>query len=212
MKLLLSIGLFVASVFSGYPIGTTLPVISNYAYMYEHPDYTSNKYDFKITKGEEITLLDDELDNGFYYASYKFESVTYNGYVSQNDVAMLTGEQDVIISYNGKIAVETKIYSLVDSSQVLISDGEEVVLQENTEVYIYSGYNRKSEFTAIKFSYNGKILVGYVKTANITPYGVSPVLIVSLTAIIASVGVILILLGISKKKLKVSPLNKKTTD
>lgn len=209
MKILLSIGMFLTSVLSGYPIGTNLPIVSNYAYMYEHPDFASDKYEFKITKGEEITLLDDEIVDDFYYACYKFENVTYNGYVFKDCVSTLTTSQDVILSYNGKIAVDTKIYSIVDPSQVLLSDGEEVILKENTEVYIYSGYDRKSEFTAIKFSYNGKIEVGYVKTANITPYGVSPILIVSLTAIIASVGVILILLGISKKRLKISPVKEK---
>ena len=206
MKFLLSIGLFLSSVFSGYPIGTTLPVISNYAYMYEQADFSSKKYEFKISKGEKITLLNDELKNDFYYASYKYENVTYSGYVYKDNVSQLSNEQEVILSYNAKIAVDTKIYSITDPSQVLLSNGKEVVLTEKTEVYLYAGYDRKAEYTEIKFSYNGKIEVGYVKTTDITPYGVSPVLIVSLTAIIASVGVIFILLGISKKRKRVFPV------
>ena len=210
MKFLLTLGLFFSGMVSAYPIGTQLPVVSNYAYMYEYHDFTSQKYDFKIYKGEEITLLDDELFDNFYYASFKYEDVTYNGYVYKDDVAKLADEQEVILSYNAKIAKDTKIFSITDPNNPLICDGQEVILEESTEVYIYEGYNRKNEFTAIKFSFNGKIEVGYVKTTDISPYGISPALIVALTAIIASVGVIFILLGINKKKLRIKPINKQS--
>lgn len=208
MKFLLALGLIFASMAS-YPIGTKLPVVSNYAYMYEDANFDSAKYNFKIYKGETITLLDDELTNNFYYASFKYEDVTYNGYVYKDNIAELTDDQELIFSYNAKVAKDTQIFTITDSSVPLLSGGEEVILKESTAVYIYSGYNRKSEFTAIKFSYNGKIEVGYVRTTDITPYGVSPALIVALTAIIASVGVILILLGISKKRVRITPKEKK---
>ena len=182
-----------------YPADTILSVVTNYATMYKEASFSAEKYEFKIENGEKVTLLDSTSDNDFYFVSYRYDSVTYQGYVYGECLAVLEDEQEVVLTYNAKTGVKTKVYDLGDTTK------EIAVLDENTEIFLYEGFNRKAEFTAVKFSYEGKIMLGYIPTANVSPYGVSNVLIVSTTAIVACVGVIFILLGLNKKKTKKTP-------
>jgi hypothetical protein len=200
MNILLATALMFCATSVNYPVDTVFSVVTNYASMYKTASLNAEKYEFNIDNGEKVSLLNDNLENNFYFVSYRYDSVTYQGYVYKECLAVLEDEQELILTYNAKTGVKTQVFDLNDTSK------EIAVLDENTEVYLYEGYNRKTEFTAVKFSYEGKIMLGYIPTINISPYGISNVLIVSITAIIACVGVIFILLGISKKKTKKKPV------
>lgn len=178
-----------------YEVNTTLSVVTNYAYIYELPSFSSNKKDVKIEKNETVTLLDANEKNGFYFVSYTGDEQNFEGYVYKECLAVLEDEQELVLTYNAKTSMRTTVFSLSDNSEI-------VTIDEGTELDLYEGFNRKNEWTKVKFSYNGQIIFGNIKTEDISPYGVSPVLIIALTAIFACVGVIFMLLGINKKKLR----------
>jgi len=186
-----------------YPANATLSIVTNYAYMYQDSSFTSNKYEFKIKKNDTVTLVNEEEQNGFYLVNYHFNNENYEGYIYKECLSKLTNSQEVLLSYNAKTSARTMLYSISDKSET------DIYIDEATELYLYEGFDRKSEYTAVKFSYDGEIMLGYIKTADISPYGVSNILIISITAIIACVGVILILLGINKKKLRKPPIEEK---
>ena len=200
MKTLLSIMLLFCSMSVSYPANTSLSIVTNYAYMYEDASFTSAKYDFQIKKNETVTIINETEENGFYLVSYSYDNDDYEGYVYKECLGQLEDTQQVVLSYNAKTSARTKIYSITDKSDTGI------YVDESTELYLYEGFDRKSEFTAVKLSYEGEIILGYIKTADVSPYGVNNILIISITAIIACVGVIMILLGINKKKLRKSPV------
>ena len=178
-----------------YEKNTSLSVVTNYAYMYELPSFSSTKQEFKIEQNEIVVLLDESEQNGFYLVSYHSGKQNYEGFVYKECLAKLEKEQELVLTYNAKTSMKTKVYSLADNKEI-------ATIEEGTELDLYEGFDRKNEFTKAKFSHNGQIIFGYIKTEDISPYGVSPVLIIALTAIFACVGVILMLLGINKKKLR----------
>ncbi len=178
-----------------YEKNTSLSVVTNYAYVYELPSFTSTKKDLEIKKNEVVVLLDETEQNGFYFVNYHSGEQNYEGYVYKECLAKLEQEQELVLTYNAKTSMKTKVFSLSDNSEI-------ATIEEGTELDLYEGFNRKNEFTKAKFSHNGQIIFGYIKTADISPYGVSSALIIALTAIFACVGVIFILLGINKKKLR----------
>ena len=211
MKLLLSIMMMFASLSSSFPVGTTLSVITNFAYLYETPSLTSSKYDFQLPKGCEVDLIDEVLTNDFYHVSCTYNNINYQGYIYKENLSKVSSNQDVVLKYNGRIVNKTQIYN-ADMIELKTSDGTNIILEENHEIYLYEGYDHNAEYNAIKFSYNNEIYLGYVKTYDIAPYGVSTTLIIALTAITSCVGIILILLGINKRKLKVTPIAKENSD
>ena len=190
----------------GYTTDTPLYVVTNYAYMYHDANFSSEKFDFKIEQDEQVVLLDENLINDFYNVSYLHENVVYEGYVYKECISSLTKEQDVVLTYNAKTAIDTIVYT-IDSTEENLVKKFDTPISADTELYLFEGFDRKSKFTKVKFSYNGEIVLGQIRTEDISPYGISNVLIISLTAIIACVGVIFILLGISKKKTKIPFVN-----
>ncbi len=202
MKLLLSILMMFCSVSANYPIGTYLSVVTDYTYMYKESSFTSAREEFKIEHGGKVQLEIETPENDFYFVSYSFENVEYKGYVYKECLVSLESEQEVVLTYNAKTSAKTDVYSM-DKNQVICTVGE------GKELYLYEGFDSKSEYTAVKFSYNGEIMLGYIKTIDISPYGISSTLIIAITAIIACVGVIMILLGINKKKTHKMPIKDK---
>ena len=204
--------MFFLSLGSSYPVGTTLSITSNFAYVYKDSSFSSEKFEFNLEKGFKVDLIDENLYNDFYNVSFDYEDKYYEGYIYKENLSLIEENQNVVLSYNARIVGnKTKIYAQ-DKTELKANDGQNILLNENHEVYLYEGYDHKKEFTAIKFSYNNEIYIGLVATKDIAPYGVSTALIVSITAIISCVGIILILLGVNKKKAKIIPVSKKNED
>lgn len=177
-----------------YSFAQTKQIIINtsYSYLYKSPDF-SEHYDFKINNQEILTCTD--YQNNFYLVSYTFDEVTYTGYIPSEFASPYIEQQDVLLVYNGKIINSTQVYSASDASLM-----EGIKLDPNHQVYIYEGFDSKKEFTKIKFSYNNQIVTGMVKTVDVKPNGINKAVIISLSIISALVGIILIMLGLSKKK------------
>ncbi len=199
----MTIMMLIVGLSGNFKLGTSLSVVTDYAYLYQTASFSSVKEEFIIEHGENVILENETPVNDFYYISYTYENVEYKGYIYKECLAELEKEQELVLTYNAKTNVKTKVYSINDKSKEIMT------ISEGKELYLFQGFDKKSEFTAVKFSYNGEIVLGYVKTEDISPYGVSGTLIVAITAIFACVGVIMILLGISKKKKKTSLFTKK---
>lgn len=204
MKLLLSILILFSSTAVTYPVNTALSVITDYAYVYSAPNFSSSRVqtnenvDLKLEHGDSVIVYSEELYNNQFYR-ITCNGVTSDCYIFSECVAKLEKEQEVVLTYNGETSIETIVYSLDNGSDENV---EIAKLDKQTQIYLYEGYNRKAEWTNIKFSYNGKIMLGKIKTEDIKPYGINNVLIISVTAIFACVSVIFILLGINKKSLR----------
>lgn len=193
--LLLMINMFVMSL--SFPQSVSfadteyVTINTSYSYLYKDTARTEH-YDFKISGGEKLVLLEENLD--YYKISYTYENTEYVGYIPTEIASIYQDDQDEIPVYNGKIIKKTNVYSLEGE---LI---EGVSLDPKHEIYIYEGFDSKKEFTKIKFSLNGKIYIGQVETVNLSPNGINKGVIIAFSIITAIVGVILIMLGFKKKK------------
>lgn len=170
--------------------GEDVFVLTDQINLYSEASYSSEVLE-SLEYGEALTLLDEQNFNGFYYVTVKETSV--QGYVPADLVGEKTQDQEVILSYNASILEDTQVLSLTSDEPICeISKGERVLL--------YEGYNKNSDYLAVKFIHNGNVIIGRVDTSYIHPDGVNAALIVSITAIVALVTIIIILLGISNKK------------
>lgn len=168
-----------------------LTINTSFSYVYKEANHNEH-YSFKINNGEKVVLLGEEGD--FYKISYTFEDREYVGFIPFENASNFVEDQEETPVYNGKIIIDTEVYNL-DGSLM-----ENISLKVGHEIYIYEGFDSESEFTKIKFSYNNRILVGQVKTINLSPNGVNKAVIIAFSIITAIVGIILILLGFKKKK------------
>ena len=159
--------------------------------------YQSASYSSEIVAtaeyGDSLTLLDEQNFNGFYFVS--IDSLQLQGYIPADLVGSLVPDQDVVLSYNATLLEDAQVYSLTDDSVVC-------EIAKGARVCLYEGYDREKEFLNVSFVQNGKVVVGRISTDMINPDGVNAALIVSITAIVALVTIIIILFGITKKKQK----------
>lgn len=183
---------FMSSLSSPISVGESVFVLSNSAYIYSAPSFSSEKL-LQLDRGDKLTLLSDELSNSFYYVSFESADEELTGYVFSEIVGPLADSQEVVLSCNATILNSAAILALTD-------DTELCKLEKGKRVFLYEGYDKEQSFQSVKFELDGKIFVGRVKIENVKPDGVNTALIVSVTAIIALVSIIIILLGITKKK------------
>lgn len=191
MKALLLSLLMIVSPLSAN-VGSEVYLLTDSAYVYADADYASEKI-AEVHYHDKFTIQDSETTNGFYYISFTLNEVATTGYISADVVGENAPAQDVVLSYNAKM--------LNDSTVLNITDGSEICsIKKGQRVLLFEGYSNKTDYVAVKFVQDGKVIIGKVKTEDVKPDGINSALIISLTAITALVSVVLILLGITKKK------------
>ena len=164
---------------------------TSYSYLYKDSSFDEH-YDFKINSNEILVCLDES--DSFYKVSYNFEDNNYVGFIPSEFASIYLPAQQTILVYNGKITKNTKVYSITTNEDL------DITLNRGHEIYLYEGFNSKKDYTNIKFSYDNNIYVGKVLTNDLSPNGINKGLIIALSVISAIVGVVLILLGLSKTK------------
>lgn len=172
--------------------GSDVFLLTDSAYIYAEANYASDQL-AEIKYGDKLTLENDEMTNGFYNVTFTKDDVSVTGYINADLVGEKAESQDVVLSYNAKISNDTIVYNIADDSELC-------TIKKGTQVLLFEGYSNKKDYLPVKFVADGKVIIGKVLTADIKPYGVNSALIISLSAIMALVSVILILLGITKKK------------
>lgn len=191
MKALLLSLLMIVSPLSAN-VGREVYLLTDSAYVYADADYTSEKI-AEVHYNDKFTIQDSETTNGFYYISFTLNEVATTGYISADVVGEKAPAQEVVLSYNAKMLNDSTVLNITDDSEICsIKKGQRVLL--------FEGYSNKTDYVAVKFVQDGKVIIGKVKTEDVKPDGVNSALIISLTAITALVSVVLILLGITKKK------------
>ena len=182
-------------------------VIASKCNLYSFADFASQKVTvldedeqpvlITLKFNDSVTISSIEEDFAFVETSKGIQGWIYKYYLSQND------SQDVYPVFNATIRKDTIIYDVNKAST-------EKLALAGTRAYIYGGYNKKEEYTAVQIVLEDTSLyVGYISTADIEPDGVSKMLIVAITIITAAVTITLSLLFIKKKMRKKRKLKEK---
>ncbi len=191
MKSLL-LGLLVAICPLAAPAGGEVFVLSNSTPIYAEASYSAEIL-AEASYNDRLALLSPEEFDGFYYISYNFENNQITGYVPIEIVGEKADEQELVLSYNATLSNSADILSPTDDSVLC-------TLPKGVRVFLYEGYNQKADYLAVRFIHGGQLMIGRIRTEAVKPDGVNPALIVSITAIVALVTIIIILFGVTKKK------------
>ncbi len=164
-------------------------VIASQCEVYSQPDFSASKLEAKYKLGDKVEVV--AVDGEFAKINLgDAEGFVYKYYLSQKS------SLDVYPIFNATIRKATKIYDINDQAT-------EHIAKKDSRVYLYDGFNDKREFTAVQLVLeDGSLYVGKVKTEDINPDGVSALLIVGITIILAVVTIILSLVFIRKNKKK----------
>lgn len=177
-------------------------VTANYLYIYQDCSFSSTKLQ-KVTNKTELEIEFDG-DAPKIYADGEnefFKVLNYNnidGYVFGE---LVTKKQSQIVAtpnYNGKVSQDAKVFVKNDTEMV----ESEITLSKNTPIFMYEGYNKKAEYTAICFVYENQVIYGYIKTTTISANGINPLIITCFTVIMAVLGIVFAILFIKRKKSK----------
>ena len=194
MSLILSF-FFLLNTLSIYSVNQELTVISSYCYIYSSPSFLESE---KITIENEPYLLyhNDKVEyleekNNFYKVKICDKDIT--GYVYKYYLTSNTS-QSLYPVFNASIRKDTLIYD-IDKNPT------DYIATKGQGVYLYNGFDDKNEFTAVQIVLeNGDIYNGYIKSQDISPNGVSNLLIVGISIIAACVTIILTIVFLKKKK------------
>ncbi len=175
-------------------IGEDAIVISSKCDLYVSSDFSEKVKDVDgnniyLKHGDVVNILDLVGDFALIQTEkFKDEAYVYKYYLTQND------SQIVYPVFNGQLRKNATLYDVELNST-------EIILQKNTRVFIYEGFNNKKEYTAIQVILkDGTLYMGYVKTESVNPDGVSGLLIAGISIIAAGVTIILSLVFIKKTK------------
>lgn len=176
-----------------------MSVVATECFLYENPSF-----DTKVTgqSGEPIVLKHGDrvelLSGGqesekFLYIGYG----DYAGYVFKYYLTSNTSEQDVYPVFNASVAVESaQVYDLQKQDAGL-------TLEKGQELYLYEGYKKSEEFTAVCFVLqDSSLFYGYLKTTDLQPYGINAGVITGIVAAASCITIILLLLFMKKTKKK----------
>lgn len=145
-----------------------------------------------------ILKVEDTIEN-----NYTFYKVTYNnftGFVYSNHCMDIANRSpNDYLDYNGKIISDnTKVY-LSKNDTSLVSN---FTLPKDTKIQILDGYDKNKDWTLISFIYEDISYIYYVKTNDIHADGISKTVIIIISIVITCISLILILFGVSFKKIK----------
>lgn len=194
-------------------------VVANTAYVYQSPSLSANKIAlFKNRDKVVLEMLDGspETSQADGYKFYKLkESITRENesysYILADLVVKEREQITSIPNFNGKTNAKCNVYFAKETENgVVYEKDEEMVLSKGTAIFLYQGFNKKSEYNAVSFLKDNTIYYGYLQTKNISPNGVNPVIITCIFLIIAVLGIVFAWVFISKKKVKLKRKNIKS--
>ncbi len=172
-------------------------VTANSAVVYEQPDFSSEKLSV-LTHGDEVSLeMEEGSPKEYVYGEYIFFHCE-NGYIFSDLLTPKTSQIISIPNFNGKTNSNCYVYFSEDL-QLVESD---ILLEKGQQIFLYEGYDSKTEYTAIAFLQDNDIMYGYIKTEYVNPNGVNPLLITCAVIILAVLGIIFAWLFMKRKKIK----------
>lgn len=194
MSFILSIFLTLFSITAPYSTNYAQIVVSA-CHLFTTPSFESAKVldlsneEIILKQNDSVLVLEESGDFALVQIDNTIRGYVYKYYLSYGE------NIDVYPTFNATIRHDgTQVYNL-DYSQ------SNIVLDSGTRVFIYGGYDDKNEYTAIQFvDGNGTLIHGFVQTSNINPDGVSSLLIVGISIIVACVTIILSIIFIKKSR------------
>lgn len=212
-KFLLCLGICLCMFLSFFEVGNVFAQTSSYfvrakfANAYSEPVFDSQ---FQVTTLFQNTQIDLEFEqNSNTPKKYENSGFIFVKILNFEDFEELYVLSDLILkkeetleefpNFNGK----TNQKSLVYFSENGKMTESEIFLQEGKEIFMYEGYDGKSQFTAIAFVLENSVQYGYIKTDCIAPNGVNPIIITCIVVILAVLGIIFSWLFMKNKKKKI---------
>ncbi len=159
---------------------------------FEKPILNQNNEPVTIAHGEKLKVLEEENDN-FIKVEYKeMQGYVYARYITFNILS-----QEVYPVFNASVEIDgCQVYDL-DQTKIIAK------LNKGKELYLYQGYNKQNDMTAVCFvGENGKLIYGYIKTQELSPYGINAGVITGIVVAASCVTIILLLLFMKKTKKK----------
>lgn len=143
----------------------------------------------------------ETLKDNFVFFTVTFEETT--GFMFAD---LLVPEQKFLTnipSFNAQTNTEATVYFLQDN-QIKESG---LKLKNKERIFLYEGFDSKKEYTAITFVLNNQdgthsVMYGYLKSKDINPDGINPLLITCIVLILALLGIIFAWMFMKNKKIK----------
>lgn len=179
--------------------GEKATVIVSKCYLYTSDNFSSDRVSYQeeentilvtLNHGDEVEVISFSGDFVLAKTSDQKEGYIYKYYLTDNT------SQAVYPVFNASIRKNTVIYDIDKNAT-------EYIAKKDSRIYIYEGFNDKEKYTAVQVVLEDKSLYnGYILTEDIKPDGVSGLLIVAISIILAGVLIIVSLLYIKKKRKK----------
>lgn len=199
MKTLLALFSMVVFASMSFSPQDQVTIISSYSYLYEEASFSSNRVQ---CEGEDLLLMHDQSlqvlseEGDFVLVTTSLNEQSFQGYIYKYYITK-NSAQIVYPVFNGSVRTDGAVIYDLDKFPT------EYTAQKDQGVYIYSSFDEDEEYTAIQIVLaDGSLYNGYIRTVDLAPDGVSPLLIVGIALIAAAVTIILSLVFIKKRKKK----------
>ena len=184
-------------------------VITDFAYIVSTPNSSNVEKLEEVSKGIILSRCDDIVYNDESETHLTYYKISYNeieGYILTNTVRKDENNFNVVFKPNAKINKESEVFILTNGEYSnFVYNGENIVLQTNTEIKLLNGFDKNKTYQEISFEKNNEILTGYVLTENISVSGFRYyVLIIIFVLIVVFTTVIPIVVKNWKKKRKLN--------
>ena len=175
--------------------GLSASVIASHCQMYERADFSSQVVTDEegqiiyLHHNQKVEVLSIEGDFAQVETAENVQGFVYKYYLTQNT------SQVVYPVFNASvIADDAKIYDMD-----LADTGFR--LQKGTRVLVYKSFSEKKDYIAVQVVLDdGSLYNGYMLTKEVSPDGISGLLVAGISIIIALVTIVLSIVFIKKKK------------
>ncbi len=189
---------------------STYVVTANSAVIYAQPNFTSEKLgilahndevNLEMSDGAPVEYLSspnaDEIQANE-YIFFKLAEMDVNGYIFSD---LLTPKNSIITaipSFNGQTNDSCNVFFAEDLE--MIDSG--ITLTQGERIFLYEGFDKNLEYTAIAFVHENEVLYGFIETNFVSPDGINPIIITCIVIILAVLGIIFAWLFMKRKKIK----------
>ncbi len=182
-------------------------VITDFAYIVSKPNSSNYEKITEVSKGEIIIVSDETIYNDESETNLKYFKVSYKeyeGYILTSTIRKNEENFKIQFKPNAILSKESEVYILNENNyQNFVYNGENIILNTNTEIKLLSAYDKNKTYQEISFLKDNEILTGYVLTENISVSGFRYyVLIIIFVLIVVFSTVIPIVVKNWKKKRK----------
>ncbi len=175
----------------------TYVVTANSAVVFSRSDFASEKIATLKHKKELFVLTNSGTPVTEFWGNFKFFKISLLDNEIENDnfdfgyvfADLLTKKQDEIVAipnFNAKTNKECHVFFQENGTFV----ESKTLLLRGQGIFLYEGFDAKKDFNAISYVFDGKVLYGFLKTEDINPNGINPVLITCIILIVAVLSII----------------------